>query len=239
MQRAWCVFEMAAFMKAHGEDAKLVIRPTFLGPCSVAFHAGLAGIMAVNLGTFYFATDLDASAMSMLRLALILLAITGFMFVAVSSFRKYHMSVKEMVEQLIDFSVHDAVACCCTQGHLDSSGNPIPLCDKEIILECILSWFGSVEVFNQRVRKQIQRALVPQLGHLSFSYSWMAACSIPVFWTYMARVIYFAFDGAWSDCLQAFFFTLAWWLGATPNPHHGNEHPVSLQSSRKETLSVL
>ena len=44
---------MAAFMKAHGEDAKLVIRPTFLGPCSVAFHAGLAGIMAVNLGTFY------------------------------------------------------------------------------------------------------------------------------------------------------------------------------------------
>ncbi|OLP90954.1 Pentatricopeptide repeat-containing protein, chloroplastic [Symbiodinium microadriaticum] len=216
MQRAWCVFEMAAFIKAHGGDAKLLIRPSFQGPCSVACHAGVASVLMVNLATFYFANTLDISTNSLLRLGLILLAITSFMFAAVTSFRRYYLSVQEMQLQLRNFAIEDTLTHCCTQDHKDASGNPIPICDEQIIIDCIVSWFGSTDAFNQRVRERMEVALVPQLGHFSFSYSWMVACSIPVLWAYMPKVFYAAFTGDWTFAADQVFFIVAWWLGAFP-----------------------
>ena len=207
---------MAAFIKAHEGDAKLLIRPTFQGPCSVAFHAGVAGVLVVNLTTFYFANTLDISTNSLLRLALILLSITSFMFAAVSSFRRYYMSVQEMQLQLRNFAIEDTLTHCCIQDHKDASGNPIPICDKQIVIDCIVNWFGSTDAFNQRVRERMGVALLPQLGHFSFSYSWMVACSIPVLWAYMAKPFYAAFTGDWSFVTDQVLFIMAWWLGAFP-----------------------
>ena len=207
---------MAAFIKAHEGDAKLLIRPTFQGPCSVAFHAGVAGVLVVNLTTFYFANTLDISTNSLLRLALILLSITSFMFAAVSSFRRYYMSVQEMQLQLRNFAIEDTLTHCCSQDHKDASGNPIPICDKQIIIDCIVNWFGSTDAFNQRVRERMGVALLPQLGHFSFSYSWMVACSIPVLMAYMAKPFYAAFTGDWSFVTDQVLFIMAWWLGAFP-----------------------
>ena len=207
---------MAAFIKAHGGDAKLLIRPSFQGPCSVACHAGVASVLMVNLATFYFANTLDISTNSLLRLGLILLAITSFMFAAVTSFRRYYLSVQEMQLQLRNFAIEDTLTHCCTQDHKDASGNPIPICDEQIIIDCIVSWFGSTDAFNQRVRERMEVALVPQLGHFSFSYSWMVACSIPVLWAYMPKVFYAAFTGDWTFAADQVFFIVAWWLGAFP-----------------------
>ncbi|CAE7794915.1 Arsb [Symbiodinium sp. CCMP2592] len=219
MRRAWCVFEMAAFMKAHGEDAKLVIRPTFFGPCSVASVAGLAGVLVVNVTTFYFTNGyiaVVATAAANLRLALLLLSVTSFMFAAVSSFRRYYASVEEMQMQLKDFAIEDTLTYCCTRNHRDESGNPIPICDRQIIVDCIVAWFGSTDAFNQRVRERMQAALVPKLGHLSFSYSWMVACCIPYLWASMAPVFLNALVEDWSYSADSALRIIAWWLGGFP-----------------------
>ena len=159
---------------------------------------------------------MDSSADSFIRLGILLIAITSFMFMAVSAFRTYYLSVEEMRKQLKVFSVENTVAHCCTQQHKDASGKPIPICDKETISACIVNWFGSIETFNQRVQEKMQLALVPQLGYFSFSYSWMVACSMPVLWAYFPKVAYAAFNEDWTFAAQQVFWIMAWWLGALP-----------------------
>ena len=211
---------MAAFMKAHGEDAKLLIRPTFFGPCSVATVAGLAGVLVVNIATFYLtegaSPDQNVAATN-LRLALILLAVTSFMFAAVSSFRRYYVSVQEMQMQLKDFAIEETLAHCCTMKHQDEEGNPITICDKQIIIDCIVHWFGSTDAFNQRVRERMQVALLPQLlGYLSFSYSWMVACCTPYVWGSMVPILLTALAEDWTYSADAALRAIAWWLGGFP-----------------------
>ena len=87
--RLWCVFELAAFLKSKDANEQvLLIRPTFLGPCSIVLFVGVfIGVLPLTI------TPILASAPFLHVFgSLLFLAIAGYFIAA--AFRAYFRSVE-------------------------------------------------------------------------------------------------------------------------------------------------
>eukprot|EP00913_Durusdinium_trenchii_P012720 g11946.t1 len=90
-----------------------------------------------------------------------------------------------MREQLQSFRVTDATCHCCTVDHRGGAMH----CDREVIQQCLVQWFGSIENFEKSVQTNVSEALLHQLGYFSFPISWMLACAAPVTWSFLPYAI--------------------------------------------------
>ena len=136
--RLWTMFELAAFLKSHGDHgdkSHLLIRPTILGPTAIC------GSLCIG---FVFMAQIVVSSENILRvihsfnIAVSLIICVGF----VHLLRLYCEWVETAWLQLRSFSLVDAKTHCCSSNHVDETGASI-VCDREIILECLRTWFGS------------------------------------------------------------------------------------------------
>ena len=131
--RLWCVFELAAFLRAHREDPQtsLVIKPTVLVPMTF--------LMAVTTAlTLLFETCLpDTDEVAFLRIFL-------FVFSSLPNiwlFQRLWRTVMEAEKQFGTFSFQKVTCYCCSTNHKDSRGNQIP-CDKE-------PWLGFAPLYKR------------------------------------------------------------------------------------------
>ena len=161
--RLWTMFEIAAFLKSHNSSRELVIRPTILGPTAL----GLS-LFVFQLCLWFVAVMNGAGLQSLLIQA----GCSWPFYVFITHMlRQYFAWVEEFTRQLGSFTVADAQTECCTANHVDARGSGIP-CDREIILECLRAWFGSVEAFEHCVRGRVAAALTEGLGLYAFPTSW-------------------------------------------------------------------
>ena len=137
----------------------------------------------------------------MTRISLLMLCGVSGMWYPISSIRSFYRSIDTMAEQLRRFRLGNATCHCCTIGHQAEPGR-VKICDREVIEQCILKWFGSIESFEECVQTTVSSALSRQLGHFSFPVRWMFACSSPLLWTFAAPAI--------RQPLVGTFFILAW-----------------------------
>eukprot|EP00439_Symbiodinium_sp_Y106_P006653 s2933_g1.t1 len=207
--RLWCVFELAAFLRCHGtleEAPPLVVRPTFLAPCTLTIAGSLCGFM-VALLFIPFDNPLFGS--------LVLIAIgSACLYLSAAAFRAYFRDVELMQEHIRSFRVQNAKCFCCSQDHM-WAGKKIS-CDREIVVECISKWFGSIANFEQTVQKTVLSALWHQLGNHPFPYLWLIGASVPLVWGQMDAVASRLRTG---DPEMAVVWTLnafMWWLAAFP-----------------------
>eukprot|EP00913_Durusdinium_trenchii_P008438 g7924.t1 len=136
---------------------RLLIRPTFLGPTSVAIFVG--GIF-MNGGQFVVSYPDPMQALLIIGLLVfVVFAVAGHWL------RIYFSWVEE------NFSLEETQSFCCSVNHSDESGNII-ICDRKIIMTCIRSWFGSEEHFEASVRSDVFAACVQGLGRQAFPFSW-------------------------------------------------------------------
>ena len=177
-RRLWCVFELAAYLHAHGGG--LIILPTIAGPCFLCVTFSL-GVFFILIG---FVGDQD---IQLFRAAVGVIACFCF-YLTVSSFRKYFHSVKVCARELKQFQLHRTVNFCCLVGHRSPSGEPM-LCDRQILRTCIERWFGSISSFESQVANAVGESLLSQLGRL-VSYRRAVMVMIPLSWSTMD--IYFA-----------------------------------------------
>ena len=99
--------------------------------------------------------------------------------------RAYCREVENLSDQLRGFRFDDAVAHCCSVGHIDpSSGSPI-LCDREIVRRCIIKWFGSVGEFEATVRTEVLDILFTDLSAALVSYRRIVEASPVVLWVFL------------------------------------------------------
>lgn len=73
-RRLWCIFELAAFLKSH-EDAKIVFKPTALGPATLLCSLTIGGQLVGDL-IWPYASGLPTLVMRFLASALVAILLT-------------------------------------------------------------------------------------------------------------------------------------------------------------------
>ena len=183
--RLWCLFELAAFLKcknAKDRQQVLNIRPTFVGPCSVAVFltvsAGMLGLTTLPMPPNLIPGSLLHELVPVSGL-LVLGAVTGFS--AIMAFRGYFHSLKILEKKLASTSFDEVRSFCCQQNHVDAAGCPI-VCDREMVKQCVSIWFGSTEAFEELIRSDVSEIIAEELRQNVFTRGWMLQVTAPLLW---------------------------------------------------------
>ena len=59
------------------------------------------------------------------------------------------------------------------------------LCDRKVVKECVKSWFGSQEAFEETVRSEVLETLTVVLSEGVFTNRWILGVTSPFLWTFM------------------------------------------------------
>ena len=72
-----------------------------------------------------------------------------------------------VVKQLEAFSLRDTECFCCSVGHTLPDGRSI-ICDRELVEEHVVSLYGSIQTFDEVVRRDLVHEVRKMLGSESF-----------------------------------------------------------------------
>ena len=67
----------------------------------------------------------------------------------------YFRALEHMRGELLNFSIEATEFYCCSVNHVDPDGHVVELCDRKVLLECITTWYGNVEAFEQLVQTKV------------------------------------------------------------------------------------
>jgi len=209
VERLWCIFELAAFLKSQDEDPskRLCVRPTFLGPCVSALYASWA---VGSITTFLLLDTSPVIRIVWLCGWLVYLAVFGHWL------RSHQRSIDQMLHQLKDFRIENTKSQCCKLNHQDPRSQMPMTCDREILLQCIADWFGNVEKFEEEVRSRVRIALEKGLGNVGMPYMWGIAAVCPFMWTQLDAIAGRLRAGRGEWAAEIAIYTLAAWLGFVP-----------------------
>ncbi|CAE7496369.1 unnamed protein product [Symbiodinium sp. CCMP2592] len=212
-QRLWCVFELAAFLKSHDESAtELDIRPTFLGPCAACLFLMTSAAMLVirpqQEAKAYLDTPINAA-----------IWVCGVFFVVApvgaACLRDFFCKLEGMKDQLPKFCLRDPTCHCCETGHVLDSGQ-VMSCDREVMEDCIRSWFGSTIRFESHVRTRVLPEVEKRLGKYLFPYHMLAGCCIPLVWAHLDGLAIAMVDEDWRHLAERSIYVLSRWLCELP-----------------------
>ncbi|CAE7244748.1 ift122 [Symbiodinium sp. CCMP2592] len=211
LSRLWCVFELAAFIHGHREDPSsslkkhLVIKPSVLVP--LTFLVGANSAL-----TLLFETALpDTDVVAFMRIVLF----AGSQFPLIYIIQRLWRKVMDAEKQFRNFSMQKVKCYCCSVNHLDQAGKPMP-CDKEIIADCIVEWYGSVEDFEVGVRTHVHDAFIEQVSRFPLGYQWTVGMTTCILWGQLDAIAARAHGGAYSYAASVVVVTMAWFLWVTP-----------------------
>ena len=185
--RLWCLFELAAFLKCKKDDRgqMLMIRPTFVGPCSIAAFLTVSAAM-LGMTTLPMPPGLIPGTMLFELVPvsglLVLGTVTGFS--AIMAFRGYFHSLKVLKKKLTSTSFDGVRSFCCQMNHVDAAGCPI-VCDRDMVKQCVTIWFGSTEAFEELIRSDVSEIIAAELRQNVFTRGWVLQVSAPVLWGFM------------------------------------------------------
>ena len=218
--RLWTMFEIAGFLKSRreGERPRIVLRPTMLGPCYLVQTLTLFLLLTV-IGNISIHVSGDGQRAVW---TLYLVVCFGVLYINAASFRIYFRSVSDSLDRLACWSLADVHCFCCSDGHRQNPG----LCDREIVLKCICTWFGSVEEFEKRVRTELFDTFTYEQSRQPFTYGQVAIALVPFFWSALDRASVWARFAAdldpWSVASPEVVASrevlrgVGLWLGACP-----------------------
>ena len=185
--RLWCLFELAAFLKckkAEGSKQVLIVRPTLVGPCSIAVFLT---VWAAMLGLIALPWDLALAK----TLEIWIWPLVGFMgcgfavgFWALTAFRRFFRSVDVLEDKLGRTNFDTVRSACCDSQHVSPQGNPM-LCDREVLKQCVATWFGNMEAFEESIHADVLDTIVEELRHSVFTTGWIVQVSVPILWVFM------------------------------------------------------
>ncbi|CAE7387258.1 unnamed protein product [Symbiodinium microadriaticum] len=209
VERLWCVFELAAFLKSResGRATKLFIRPTILGTSSIASCFGLFAMQLAHTavpwanayyGTFFFSVFCWIGCYSI-----------------VCVWRRHYRQIDNLKTQLQNFTISKTKSNCCERGHVDAKGRKLP-CDKAVLTACVRQWFGSVDAFEDNVRSGVAAALSEGLGKGGFPYPYVLAAAAPTLWGQGDFTASRLREGEFYYAGVTAIIGLAYWLAAIP-----------------------
>ncbi|CAE7323472.1 unnamed protein product [Symbiodinium sp. CCMP2456] len=212
-QRLWCVFELAAFLRSHDERAtELDIRPTFLGPCAACLFLMCSAAMLVirpqQEPKAYLNTPINAAIWLCGLFSIV--APVGAAFL-----RDFFCKLEGMKDQLPKFCLRDPTCHCCEVNHVLDSGQCMS-CDREVMEDCIRSWFGSTIRFESHVRQRVLPEVEKRLGNYLFPYHMLVGCCIPIVWAHFDGLAIAMAEEDWRHLAERSMYVLSRWLCELP-----------------------
>ncbi|CAE6966278.1 unnamed protein product [Symbiodinium sp. CCMP2592] len=183
VDRLWCVFELAAFLRSHPDMlttmnlSKLKVVPAALGYVSLT--------TALTSLTFGFSGLMVPSGNVWLEWSIKTLLICFFASFIVDTFRAHFRALDAMSTQLQNFELRKTSCWCCSVNHVHPTTSERLPCDRSTINKCLITWFGSEQAFNEAVRSSVATALEQQLGYDAFPYTWWLLSTSPYLWSLM------------------------------------------------------
>jgi len=215
-ERLWCLFELAAFLKSNESKQvggkKVIIRPTFIGPISIAIF--MTATVAIIPTQMTFMNGKPTNIFLPLALCLIFGLIVAYS--VVSTLRNYFRDLDIMKQQLLSISLDATRSACCDREHLDESGHRI-ICDRMVVKKCVDIWFGSQEAFENTVKSEVLNVLVQDLNERVFTTPWSLAVLVPGLWALTDTSFSFSrVSEAWYEhpTVLGILVTLSIWLTA-------------------------
>jgi len=207
LSRAWCIFELAAFLHSHRDSAKasLVVKPTSIAPATFLIHIG--GVLLLLFEIVLPANDI----------VFVVRIVYMFMWNVVIFFllRRFWRDVVIAEDQFRNFRWQDTKCHCCSKGHRSEDGSKI-MCDRTILEETITQWFGSVQALEESVRTEVRELFIRQITVFPFGYWWMVGANTYVIWgqldTFAARF----HGGADRYAISVLISTVGWLLWVAP-----------------------
>ncbi|CAE7215959.1 unnamed protein product [Symbiodinium microadriaticum] len=216
VQRFWCVFELASFLRSRKHSATasqhLSIRPNLMGP---VFFAGQAGLVVLVLA-WPLLIDALGSSLEAMTLTLSTGLVPCFLCL-VHIARNFCCNLDTLQHQLAKFRVSDAMCWCCTVDHVDDeTGEPL-FCDREIMLRCIGIWFGSSTDFEHLVQGHVRTTLLQRLTSPVYLYQQIVLACSPVMWLFCDRLATLVAHDEALFGVPVLLGGLAWWLLVIPS----------------------
>ena len=208
--RLWCLFELAAFLQCNnGARPGLMIRPTFLGPCSIAaFLTTCIAMIPVTTVPVPFGEGSNL-------LPVLAVSVSVANYLAVVTFRRYFESVEACSEKLRASSFETVRSACCEKNHSNSQGRDM-ICDREVVKECINIWWGSQEAFEDFLHSEVLEIVASDLQQGVFTSSFWRMATAPVFWTFLDMTATAANLGWWDLAAESCIVGLVLWLLGAP-----------------------
>eukprot|EP00439_Symbiodinium_sp_Y106_P043076 s1240_g5.t1 len=197
------------------QKVKLLIRPIILGPCLLAVTAGL--LVATLAFSIHFTDDHAENWQS--TLGVVLIVASFCLLVSTHLIRVFCRSIDTLQKQLENFRVEDTRCACCECNHIRvGTGEPM-MCDRKVLYEVIISWFGSIEKFEEEVRGPVRTTLLRQIFNVRLVYFQLCAVASCVLWYYMDRAVWDVAYGPFGvkEGLLAGLRSLVWWLALEPS----------------------
>ncbi|CAJ1366499.1 unnamed protein product [Effrenium voratum] len=215
MQRLWCVFEVAAFLKSRSADqeAHLQIVPVHMGSFCLVF--GMAGASVYVIVWIVFMHGVVGWEI----LVLLPIIMTPAGLYAIADARAYMRSVHTLQEQLASFSLRNSRCSCCDWNHV-RNGTPVP-CDRDAIGHCIGEWFGTEAEFEHAIHSVVLPAFTSRFGEHLVPFRIFLVATVPLFWGMMDLVAGYAIsergrEEGGSVSLWWLFAGFGTWLGVLP-----------------------
>ena len=207
--RLWCLFELAAFLKSKdANEQALLLRPTFLGPCSIVLFVGASIVVLPLVATPIPNVGVQHFELASVYSACVFLIVSGYPIVV--AFRMYFRSVETLKVKLHTASFDTARCLCCDLGHMNEDGRPV-MCDRQIVKECVCNWFGSQEAFEDCVRSVVLERLVATLQEKTFTRGWSLSVSIPLLWAFFDLIVSHLAGGDRELAIAQFMQVMVLW----------------------------
>eukprot|EP00438_Fugacium_kawagutii_P021815 Skav230865 [mRNA] locus=scaffold1335:198433:199581:- [translate_table: standard] len=169
IDRIWCVYEFATFIRIHGGKRPVHAIPVAL---PLLFLVHFAWWFAMRLLVVSLVRNLE-----FLPNIWRMLVVTGASFVVFAMTypcqsvigARMTRNLQDLVAKLSTFRVQEAKCHCCSSGHMTPSGDSIP-CDRELIYQSFLAWYENVDLsagldkFNMEVRKKYRHQILKACG---------------------------------------------------------------------------
>ena len=140
---------------------------------------------------------------------------------SVASYRQYFRALEGLHCELETFTLQGTECECCRLDHV-RNGERLA-CDRQVVLRCLTSWFGSAAHFEELVRSEVLQTLMHELSTEFFRYKRCIAPLIPVAWSYLdtasaeARKHWGVGRHLYTEVTKELVRGAAWWLCVVPS----------------------
>ncbi|CAJ1442038.1 unnamed protein product [Effrenium voratum] len=204
ISRLWCVFELAAFLRAEQgvrkpvhlvpvKTAKVVVLQCL---CWMLLSVSYELIKEVTQADVHTSVESDEDAtLVLLQLALLLIIFTGIVLFILPAMIYIGLGItheiSELNAQLARFRVQDVQCFCCSINHRHPSTQATVPCDRELVHRMLRQWFSSsttnsyLDTFNGVFQEELSSRLNHLVGDINniLPVGWVLnaafACNMP------------------------------------------------------------
>ena len=157
--RLWCVFELAAYLNLQADGFRshqLEVLPVSYARMTALCLLGDVAYVLLSYWLMPMFLDTSKLPAALCEEFSLVAMIIVFMFLGVAM-DSHVKAIHSMTRQLNEFSIEDADCFCCSNRHVNPDTKVALDCDRELIQDSVMEWFGEVGTFNNFVRIELQK----------------------------------------------------------------------------------